>query len=398
MIESGHDPVGAARVASVQDSHDSELTHRARSSALILTVTAMLVVPLWSLFDFALEPRHAMAFMVVRLVCDVPIVAAVLLLWQRRDLPRPELVAVGVLALVQCEIAWMVSRASEHRQFYLLGFTLALYASGLLLAGRARWTLALIAVTGVAFGTFLLSAPSPLSAADLVAAATYLGTSSLIAMLAHVQRDRLTTREFATRAALEQEQERGRDLLSRLEQQSREDSLTGLANRRWWDERLAEECDRAHRLGGQLSVVILDVDRFKAINDRCGHAGGDDVLRQVAAVLTRRVGHDGMVARLGGDELAVLLPGMSAHDAAALAERVRHDVRRGVVSVGSMSVSVSQGVAAMRGLQATPQALMHRADRELYRAKVTRNAVSASGVDVPEPRDSFAALSRPEIA
>jgi diguanylate cyclase (GGDEF)-like protein len=370
--------------------HGSELVHRARSSALVLVVTALVVVPLWSVFDYALEPRHAATFTVLRLVCDIPILAGALVLWRRRP-ARPELVAVLVLTIVQCEIAWMVSRASEHRQFYLLGFTLALYASGLLLAGAVRWTVVLVGVTGTAFGICLASAPEPMAAADLVAAATYLSTSSIIAVLAHAQRNRLTTREFATRSELELEQENSRGLLHQLEQQSREDALTGLANRRRWDERLHEACELAHRRGGELAVVLLDVDRFKDINDRFGHAGGDEALRQVAEVLTRRVSEDGLVARLGGDELAVLLPGKSVAAAAALAERVRQDVQGSVVSLGdSLRVSVSQGVASASGGAATPQALMHRADRELYRAKRTRNAVSASALagaaGLPGPR------------
>jgi diguanylate cyclase (GGDEF)-like protein len=371
-------PPSGGGAPALRASYGSELAQRARSSALILAVTAFVVVPLWSVFDYALEPRHAGVFTILRLVCEVPILLAILLLWGRPP-ARPEMVAVGVLAIVQCEIAWMVSRASENRQFYLLGFTLALYASGLLLAGAVRWTGALVGVTGAAFGICLASAPEPMAAADLLAAAMYLGTSSVIALLSHAQRNRLTTREFATRTQLELEQDTSRGLLHQLQQQSREDALTGLANRRRWDERLHEECERAQGCGGELAVVLLDVDRFKDINDRFGHAGGDEALRRVAEVLTRRVSDDGLVARLGGDELAVLLPGMAASAAAALAERVRQDVQGSVVSLSdSLRVSVSQGVASASGRAATPQALMHRADHELYRAKGTRNAVSAS--------------------
>src|SRR5690242_11470782 len=162
---SGAPPSGDGGALVMRAAHGSELVHRARSSALVLAVTALLVVPAWSVFDYALEPRHARTFTLLRLVCDVPILLGVVLLWRRRP-ARPELVAVLVLTVVQSEIAWMVSRASENRQFYLLGFTLALYASGLLLAGGVRWTVVLVGVTASAFGICLASAPAPMAARD----------------------------------------------------------------------------------------------------------------------------------------------------------------------------------------------------------------------------------------
>jgi diguanylate cyclase (GGDEF)-like protein len=360
------------------EAHGTELVHRARASALLISVTALIVVPAWSAFDFALEPDHARTFTTLRLVCDLPILLAVWVLWRRRP-RRPERVAVAVLAVVQCEIAWMVSRAGESRPFYLLGFTLALYASGLLLAGPPAWTLLLAAVTATAFAVCLVVTPDAVGTSDLLAAAFYLGTASIIAVLAHMQRDRLTTREFVARGRLEQEQELSRDLMLQLRRQSHEDALTGVANRRRWDERLHEECERAHSGGGDLSVVLLDVDRFKEINDSYGHAGGDETLRQVAAVLTHRVSADGLVARLGGDELAVLLPGKGSREAMALAERVRKDVRRCVALGSPLVVTVSLGVATARGAEAAPSALMQQADRALYGAKGTRDAVGVAG-------------------
>lgn len=360
-------------------SHGPELVHRARTSALVITVTALVVVPLWSFFDLALEPHHARAFITVRLLCDVPILAAVLALWHGRG-GRPELLAFGSLAVVQTEVAWMVSRAGDNRQFYLLGFTLALYAGGLLLAGGARWTVALVGVTTAAFALFEVTAPQRMTRHELLAAATYLGTASLIAGLSHAQRHRLTTREFAVRARLEEEQAHGRALLARVERLSREDPLTGLANRRCWDEQLALACEGSRRTGAELALVLLDVDRFKEINDRLGHAGGDEALTWVAAVMERRVPEAGLVARLGGDELAILLPGVTGQQAAALAERVRRDVQlRRIVDTDELTLTVSQGVAVARGAGATGHALMQAADRALYQAKGTRDSVALAG-------------------
>lgn len=369
----------------------AELTERARSSAWLIVVTVLVVVPAWSVFDLVLEPDHARAFITLRVACEVPALLGAWLLHRRPGPRRPELVAVAVLCVVQCEIAWMVSRASSSREFYLLGFTLALYGSGLLLAGGARWTLLVVGVSVAAFALCVLLAPEAVAGSELVAAATYLGTSGVISVLAHVQRDRLTRRELDSRARLEQEQLVSRDLLVRLEQQSHEDPLTGLANRRRWDEQLVAQCERARETGGHLAVVLLDVDHFKSINDRLGHAAGDEVLRRVSAVLVQRSPAGSVVARLGGDELALLLPGMDEQAASALAERVRTDVRSTALVGGSrVEVGVSQGVAAARGHAASVTALMSLADSELYRAKNDRDSVCSSRVPdlavVPSPR------------
>jgi diguanylate cyclase (GGDEF)-like protein len=137
-------------------------------------------------------------------------------------------------------------------------------------------------------------------------------------------------------------------------------------------------------------VVLLDVDHFKRVNDRHGHAGGDQALRAVAAMLTAGVRGSDLVARLGGDELAVLLPGASVDRAVELAERLRREateLRPAGFEAGELSLSL--GVAAAAGVHAQPGELMSRADEQLYRAKGTRNSVgsprsgSLGGVALP---------------
>lgn len=371
-----------------------ELRARGLFSALLLGVTALIVVPAWTVFDQILEPEYTGTFLRLRLLCDLPLALGVWSLrrtaWARQ---RPELVAYVMLTVVQVEIAWMVVRARDAREFYLLGFSLALYASGCLLAGPVRWTLALVATTWGALGLFAVTAPQPLSGTDLAACGFYLFTASLIAVLAHAQRSRLTAREFATRSRLEQEQLRNSTLLAQLERHSLQDSLTGLANRRRWDAALSDACATARREGGSLALVLMDVDRFKQINDLHGHASGDQALRAVAAVVADQVGVRGLVARIGGDELAVLLPRADANEAVEVAEQVRLDMlRHALLPGGHVRLSLSLGVSAASGAQAKPAELMALADHELYRAKETRNCVSAAGhrppPAVPSQRDA----------
>jgi diguanylate cyclase (GGDEF)-like protein len=139
------------------------------------------------------------------------------------------------------------------------------------------------------------------------------------------------------------------------------DPLTGLGNRRHLNERLARELDRADATGGSLSVCVLDVDGFKAVNDRLGHEAGDDALVSIAEVLR----NDGEAFRLGGDEFVLLLPGHDARAAAAVAAAVT-DRAHGV------DLSVSTGVATYPGGGLSRNDLLRAADEQLYAARATR--------------------------
>lgn len=354
-----------------------ELRRRARSSGQLVAVVALVLLPAWGGFDRLLEPAYARAFITVRLAGELPMLALAFLLWYRPvGHRRPELLTVAILAVVQGEIAWMLVRADSAREFYLLGFSLALYASGVIMGGRPAWTGAVAAATWLALGVALLTAPDRLTGREVAATAFYLTTASIIGLLGHLRRDRLTARERVARTRLEREQLRSRELLAQLEHLSYTEPLTGLANRRRWDEELARACSRARRDGSQLAVVLIDVDRFKDVNDRCGHTGGDDMLRAVAALLTRRVRGGDLVARVGGDEFAVLLVGTDAVSGTELAEDLR--LEASVLRTSDVvPASLSLGVAGVAGHDALPDVVMAAADVQLYRAKASRNAVAA---------------------
>jgi diguanylate cyclase (GGDEF)-like protein len=358
---------------------------RARESALWTSGLATVVVPLWSGLDLVLEPHIARDLVTVRLACLLPMLLAVWVLWRspvgRR---QPELLACVVLVTVQSAIAWMVPRV-EHTEFYLLGFTLTVLASGCLMVARPVWTGVLVVSTWAAFGIAVLTAPTSMPAHDALASAFYLATASLLGVVAHSQRYRLTSRESAARTALEEEQEHTRALLSRLERLSHEDPLTGLANRRRWDAELGAACAAARVGGTPVAVLLVDVDRFKQVNDRHGHGGGDEALRLLADALTSRVRAGDVVARLGGDELALLLPGTDLGRAVALAEELRAAaLELDLPGVGPGSLTVSLGVAVASGADALPERLTVEADAHLYRAKATRNTVCA-GPWTPAP-------------
>lgn len=367
-----------------------EVVNRARAAGLLVCWVAVVAVPAWTVVDRVAVPHLAAAFLVVRLLCDVPMLLVMGALWRlpigRR---RPEALSFAVLAIVQAEIAWMIPQ-THGQAYYLLGFTLAIYGSGCILVARPRWTVALVGVSWSALAFAVLSFPGRLALADLAAVTVYLVTASVIAVLAHGRRYALNNRELLTRVRLEREQQRTGVLLAQLQRLSNEDPLTGLANRRRWDAELGSACSAARKADSVVGVVLLDVDHFKAINDRHGHAGGDEALRQVATLLSRRVRAGDLVARLGGDELAVLMPGSDLDRVVELAERLRCEAAE-LVPAGFEpgEINLSLGVAAAAGDLAYPLELMSRADEQLYRAKITRNAVGAPRAEpapIPHPR------------
>ncbi|WP_019590681.1 diguanylate cyclase [Thioalkalivibrio sp. ALE20] len=182
------------------------------------------------------------------------------------------------------------------------------------------------------------------------------------------------------------ELKRARDQLTRM---AVTDGLTGLANRRQFEETLEGENARLARSGGELSIILLDIDYFKPFNDTLGHVRGDDCLREVARVLDASVSRSAdLAARYGGEEFACILPDTALAEAVTVAERVRVAITELAIphpaSEVADRVTASLGVAS---LQCQPRRsalrVVARADEQLYRAKAEgRNRVCAA--DGPE--------------
>lgn len=150
------------------------------------------------------------------------------------------------------------------------------------------------------------------------------------------------------------------------------DGLTGLANRRTLDQRLALEWERARRSTEPLSVLMIDVDHFKAFNDRHGHQGGDEALRSVAQVIGRQIRRPAdLAARYGGEEFAVILPHTDASGARTIAEHIRQGIQHlPPVAGDSEPITVSIGLSTWdKRSSASLEELLLSADRALYEAK-----------------------------
>jgi diguanylate cyclase (GGDEF)-like protein len=165
-----------------------------------------------------------------------------------------------------------------------------------------------------------------------------------------------------------------------LEQAALTDALTGLSNRRYFDDALQEYLTAFAKIDKPLGMIILDLDHFKSVNDTYGHAIGDEVLREVALCLKDFTRYHDVVARLGGEEFAILSPNIAELQLYELAERIRKAIAQIVVHTGgvSINVTVSAGIAIWDSKE-TGEALYSRADKQLYAAKRNgRNQVSAA--------------------
>ena len=163
------------------------------------------------------------------------------------------------------------------------------------------------------------------------------------------------------------------------------DFLTGWHNRRYLQQRMKEELARAQRRGGTIACLMIDIDRFKAVNDGYGHLAGDNALKEVAQRVDTQIRSMDTAARFGGDELAILLPEASSAEAATLAERIREVIAAvpfALTAEVERTLTVSVGVASVSpgrhetDLKAVADRLLADADAALYRAKsMGRNRV-----------------------
>jgi diguanylate cyclase (GGDEF)-like protein len=174
---------------------------------------------------------------------------------------------------------------------------------------------------------------------------------------------------------------------ARLQEFSIRDGLTGVYNRRFFDERYAREIERARRTGRPLSILMADVDHFKQFNDSQGHQRGDECLIAVATAISRQAGRPGdFVARYGGEEFVLVLPDTDRAGAATVSERVRDAVAalRIASTAPSGIVTLSVGASTIERAPPTTDALLRAADTALYMAKNSgRNRVCFSDIAVP---------------
>ncbi len=223
---------------------------------------------------------------------------------------------------------------------------------------RRKWALlaALILFFICGYAVFAWQcARTPLSSADILVGLLLFSGSCFVAGIAFLSRQ--TVRDLCR--------------LAELEHDAGHDPLTHLLNRRCLASRFNEEVSRAHRYNVELSVLMIDLDHFKVINDDYGHQTGDEILRSIGKTISTECRPSDITVRYGGDEILLIATNTTLESARELAERLRRQVKEMTLISGTgelITITVSIGLASLLRAE-SPEALLERADHALYRAK-----------------------------
>jgi len=206
----------------------------------------------------------------------------------------------------------------------------------------------------------------------------------------------LRVREY--RKSIEATNESLKELNEHLDSLARVDPLTGCANRRHFQERMEAELERARRYGRDCSLLVIDIDLFKNVNDIHGHAAGDEALRHFVRVVRGQLRNQDELGRMGGEEFTVLLPETGAANAVAVAERIRCAIEAAPAQFENARIplTASIGVACRNSPAEPADALVQRADKALYAAKSGgRNRVATGDAIELRPPAAMEAVTAP---
>ncbi|MBK8012559.1 MAG: diguanylate cyclase [Deltaproteobacteria bacterium] len=257
------------------------------------------------------------------------------------------------------------------------------------------WALAAIRITGIILALSILvwHLRQPLDRLRTAIRAVSNGEFAKLRIGSHTHEFEELISEFnAMTASLERDSEKRSELTRSLRRLSTRDALTGLYNRRTFEDTLSKERERAKRYGTALALLMFDVDHFKGYNDSFGHQAGDEALRSVGRIVSTAIRGSDIACRYGGEEFAVILPNADVDQASIVAEKLRRTIAEAPISsldgTPLPSVTVSVGVTATNTNDVAVEELVARADEALYRAKEAgRNVirVAEGKARVPSP-------------
>ncbi len=306
--------------------------------------------------------------------------------WIHRD--RRRVVRFGYISLVELITIAVFLVVVYHRpaelQVHNLSMALTTLALFLLIPNRLRWVGAVTAIGTVAYVVTVVSVTheplGPLGTQMMSLVVFWFVGYIMANQMQRARRDEyaLLLAQVEANHRLQEEIDRRRDVEDELMWMAHHDALTDLYNRRAFFEQFDREVHRSRRNGMPISVLVMDADEFKLINDRFGHHTGDEALKRIAGVVRMQLRADDVVGRIGGEEFAVVMPATKL----SLAEEVANRVCDAVNDIdlehplGPVRLTVSIGAAEVEVWNEQPPAALQRADEAMYRAKLEgRNRV-----------------------
>lgn len=336
--------------------------------------------------DLLLLHEHVTAVVSVRL--GVTLVLALLLYLSSRPWGRRFIMPLETfgLVLVNLAIVYIGMLAIEDGvKEYQSGTLLVILFAATLSRLTFRYCVLTIALALISYSLLLWQPDLHEGRSYTINNLVICSAVTVLALIACYQREYESRRDFFNTRLLEEQHQQLQVAQARLTYLSQRDALTELYNRRYFDESFARHSQLCARAGAPLSVLVVDVDHFKAYNDYGGHQAGDDALRQVAQVLAAHARRkEDFAARLGGEEFALVLPVMAHEGAMRVAEQLRRRVEeRALPHPNGGVVTISVGVATQEEQRdqddlASAQ-LLERADKAMYQAKAAgRNRIASA--------------------
>jgi diguanylate cyclase (GGDEF)-like protein len=368
----------------LEDRYDRDRRRQTDVRPRILALST-LIIGLFTAGDYALSPATLGRSLLYRVLVLLPCATAVLWLLRRPRLRRHAdlLYLIYCLIAAACCIAAFPGDDPVTSLYTQVTFVLLLWT--IVATTRLKMPLALVCVASLLLGDIVVLLRSPwLTAAQRITSLTQFTAAAVLSAVARHRSDYAQRMAYLLRLREELRREELAGLNAHLTEISTQDPLTGLANRRLFDQQLQAVWTRALRDGAPVSVAMIDVDHFKRLNDTHGHAAGDLVLVLLADTMRAHIRHGtDLAARFGGEEFLILFPGMVKQEAVQAAERLRLHIANTALPASdaqpALRCTVSCGVACMRPTpNARPAELVELADTALYRAKRQgRNRVCA---------------------
>ncbi|MGV8937033.1 MAG: diguanylate cyclase domain-containing protein [Allorhizobium sp.] len=373
-------------VPALERLYQEHLRSPERLRVIAPALTSILIVVSFLLLGYRSEPSAVFASVALWLAAGIlPILVVIWWLDRNRNTRwRTALVIACILTMtlsVNIAMAPMVAAALFHVSFTVC---LIIVASNVVLGLGFHQTVVTSILTCLLSGLCVSLNPALPTQHIFMPAALMIATAALTLMANHrIQKDRRQIYLLLLREKLQSRSMRAQN--DRLNEISYTDPLTGIANRRRFDDALDANWEMARKSREPLALMMIDIDHFKRFNDTYGHPAGDECLQRIAGAIAGTVhGQDDLAARLGGEEFAIILRNADRHSCAALAKNVHDAIERlAIPHAGSITdayVSVSIGLAvAVPYETGTATELLVNADRALYRAK--RNGRKQTGAD-----------------